>query len=185
MSPKPVPSSGTSHGNGSGTPRFAGSLPLRCRSPDRGVPPDKGGALRYQIRQQKQLICRDFKPSDGLEPSTPSLPCAPEPLPAVATGCGSPRLTRFRGFAIYDWLPLVAPAWLHKCSMPWRAIAYVEGVFWDRPKSVLCSANFSTSSVRNVATRPKAATLVNAAAATVTTAARVVFASVHFDAAPR
>ena len=27
-----------------------------------------------QHRQQKMLICRYFKPSDGLEPSTPSLP---------------------------------------------------------------------------------------------------------------
>ena len=35
------------------------------------------------------------KPSDGLEPSTPSLPCAPKPLPWVATGCRSAHLSRF------------------------------------------------------------------------------------------
>ena len=58
-------------------------------------------------RQQESPFCRYFKPSDGLEPSTPSLPCAPngnwsqptamasacsalsgsEHLPPVATGC--------------------------------------------------------------------------------------------------
>jgi hypothetical protein len=60
----------------------------------------------------------------------PLLTIAPKRLPWIATGCGSPRLSRFRGSAICDWLPLVAPAWLHKCSMPGRAIAYVEGAFW-------------------------------------------------------
>ena len=37
-------------------------------------------------------------PSDGLEPETPSLPCAPKPLPWVATGCQSAYLNHFRGF---------------------------------------------------------------------------------------
>jgi hypothetical protein len=50
--------------------------------------------------------------------STPSLPCAAEQLPWVATGCRSSRLSRFRSGSICDWLPLVAPAGLHKCSMP-------------------------------------------------------------------
>src|SRR2546422_9169449 len=55
---------------------------------------------------------------DGLEPSTPSLPCAPKPLPWVATGCRSAYLSRFRDSPICDRLPPVAPAWLHRCSMP-------------------------------------------------------------------
>jgi hypothetical protein len=60
----------------------------------------------------------DFaEPSDGLEPSTPSLPCAPERLPWVATGCGLACLSGFRGRLICHWLPLVAPAGLHKCSI--------------------------------------------------------------------
>jgi hypothetical protein len=44
------------------------------RSTQLRSPPYQGGALLYQIRQQKYSICRYLKPSDGLEPSTPSLP---------------------------------------------------------------------------------------------------------------
>ena len=52
--------------------------------------------------KQKELNCRNFlKPSDGLEPSTPSLP-----------------LRGFRRPAICCCLPLVAPAGLHKRSIP-------------------------------------------------------------------
>ena len=76
------------------------------------------------VPNQKELICRDFvKPSDGLEPSTPSLPCAPEPLPWVASGCRSACLSRFRSTAICDRLPPVAPAGLHKCSILRAGIA--------------------------------------------------------------
>src|SRR5579859_8114676 len=71
----------------------------------------------FQSRARAMPICRDFaKPSDGLEPSTPSLPCAPERLPWVATGCRSARLSRFRPLPKCDPLPPVAPAWLHKRS---------------------------------------------------------------------
>jgi hypothetical protein len=49
---------------------------------------------------------------------TCSLPCAPEPLPWVATGCGSACLSGFWGCLICHWLPPVAPAGLHKCSIP-------------------------------------------------------------------
>jgi hypothetical protein len=50
---------------------------LMAPNPPQGVrrpSPFQGGALRYQIRQQKMVICRYFKPSSGLEPETPSLP---------------------------------------------------------------------------------------------------------------
>jgi hypothetical protein len=57
-----------------------------------------------------------FKPSDGLEPSTPSLPCAAKRLPWVASGCGSACLSGFRARPICHRLPPVAPAGLHKCS---------------------------------------------------------------------
>src|SRR5205823_4777579 len=57
------------------------------------------------------------EPSDGLEPSTPSLPCAAERLPWVATGCGSACLSGFRAPPICHRLPPVAPAWLHECSI--------------------------------------------------------------------
>ena len=52
------------------------------------------------------------KPSNGLEPLTPSLPCAPERLPWVATGCGSACLSGFSGSPICHPLPLVAPVGL-------------------------------------------------------------------------
>src|SRR5437762_827722 len=57
------------------------------------------------------------EPSDGLEPSTPSLPCGLGPLPWVADGCEMACLSRYRGGSVCDRLPPVAPAWLHKCSM--------------------------------------------------------------------
>jgi hypothetical protein len=45
----------------------------------------------------KAPTCGAFaEPSDGLEPSTPSLPCGLEPLPRVATGCGSACSSGFR-----------------------------------------------------------------------------------------
>src|SRR5436189_153022 len=70
------------------------------------------------VEQAEKSICRSLvKPSDGLEPSTPSLPCAPKPLPWVATGCRSGYLRRFHSRRICDRLPPVAPAWLHKCSI--------------------------------------------------------------------
>ena len=50
--------------------RIAGTF----RSPRGAAGSRYGGALLYQVRQQKYLICRQSKPSDGLEPSTPSLP---------------------------------------------------------------------------------------------------------------
>src|SRR6266511_4277997 len=58
-----------------------------------------------------------FKPSDGLEPSTPSLPCAPignwsQPT-ATVFACPS----RFQGRPICHRLPPVATALLHKCSI--------------------------------------------------------------------
>ena len=70
--------------------------------------------LRTAPRSHRlRLHARAFlEPSDGLEPSTPSLPCAPEPLPWVATGCRSACLSGFRGCPICHRLPPVAPAGL-------------------------------------------------------------------------
>jgi hypothetical protein len=65
---------------------------------------------------------RNWKPSSGLEPETPSLPCAAKRLPWVATRCGSSCLSGFRGCPICHRLPLVAPAWLHKRSIARRPI---------------------------------------------------------------
>jgi len=61
---------------------------------------------------------RRAKPSSGLEPETPSLPCGPignssQPL-ATILAC----FCRFRGLGICHRLPLVATARLHKRSIP-------------------------------------------------------------------
>jgi hypothetical protein len=88
-------------------------------SPACGRSVDAAARSRRPCRQRKELISRNFeKPSDGLEPSTPSLPCAPKRLPWVAIGCRSAYLSRFRRPPICDRLPPVAPARLHKRSIP-------------------------------------------------------------------
>ena len=53
------------------------------------------------------------------------------------------------------------------------------------PPERLAAVRLDDASRRGAGLPSKAATLVNAAAATATTAARVVSASVRFDAAPR
>jgi hypothetical protein len=77
-----------------------------------------GGAGREHRRKSGDV--RDggpfVKPSDGLEPSTPSLPCGLGPLPWVADGCELACLSCCRGGPVCDRLLPVAPAWLHKCS---------------------------------------------------------------------
>ena len=68
----------------------------------------------------RQPLCGAFaEPSDGLEPSTPSLPSASGGLPSVARGCGSAYVCRFWPDPICERLPPVAPAWLHKRSILW------------------------------------------------------------------
>jgi hypothetical protein len=79
--------------------------------PARGRSVDAEACSCRPCRQRKELISRHFaKPSDGLEPSTPSLPSW------VANGCGSACLSGFRGCSICPRLPPVAPAGLHKYS---------------------------------------------------------------------
>ena len=52
--------------------------PRTLRRPRRGRRVDVEGVIRRQLRQRKGSIAgRNPKPSDGLEPSTPSLPCDP------------------------------------------------------------------------------------------------------------
>jgi hypothetical protein len=72
-----------------------------------------------QSRQHTIPVCRDFlsKPSDGLEPSTPSLPCGP------IRNCSHPTATVFacfRGFGADPTchrLPPLATTGLHKGSI--------------------------------------------------------------------
>jgi len=61
---------------------------------------DGGTPNRRRVREEKELKSRNFtKPSNGLEPLTPSLPCLFEPfslpshLRAVATGCDRSALS--------------------------------------------------------------------------------------------
>jgi hypothetical protein len=90
---------------------------------------DAASPCRRPTRQRKQLISTDFvKPSDRLEPSTPSLPCAPignrsQPV-ATVLACWS----RFRGSCICHRLPLVATARLHKRSIPVAGIPDEKGI---------------------------------------------------------
>ena len=50
--------------------------------------------IPIQHRQQKQVICRYFKPSDGLEPSTPSLSSSDEEGSAGNRGSRRPKNSR-------------------------------------------------------------------------------------------
>ena len=80
-------------------------------------------------QEQETPIYRDnLKPSCGLEPQTPSLPCAANGLPWVAIGCGSACLSGFRARPICHRLPPVAPAGLHKRSMVRSGIADADRV---------------------------------------------------------
>jgi hypothetical protein len=66
----------------------------------------------------KPLICSGFfKPSDGLEPSTPSLPCAPNGNWSQPTATVLACFCAFQAPSICHRLPLVAPARLHKRSI--------------------------------------------------------------------
>ncbi len=58
-----------------------------------------------------------LKPSDGLEPSTPSLPCAAIGNRSQPTATVFASLSRFRGLPICHRLPSVATALLHRCSI--------------------------------------------------------------------
>ena len=84
---------------------------------------------------------------NGLEPLTPSLPCAAKRLPCVATGCGSACLSGFRARPICHRLPPVAPAGLHKCSIHPPGIADGQRGF-GRP--AICASSVEPFSVERV-----------------------------------
>jgi hypothetical protein len=97
---------------------------ISCAASDsrrRHRPPLQGGALRCRARQQKTAHLRAVllpkRASDGLEPSTPSLPsdfrCNRSQPTATVFAC----LRRFQIRVVCQWLPPVTTAWLHKCSI--------------------------------------------------------------------
>jgi hypothetical protein len=102
--------------------RFAASS--ETNSPARGRSVDAEDRSRRPCRQRKELISRNFlKPSDGLEPSTPSLPSRQ----LVAThGNGFGLILPVSGAGICDRLPAVANTGLHKGStfrcLIWRRL---------------------------------------------------------------
>ena len=51
-----------------------GAIAAKCLQIGIWLTPSISNACLRLIRQRKWAFCRDFKPSDGLEPSTPSLP---------------------------------------------------------------------------------------------------------------
>jgi hypothetical protein len=68
--------------------------------------------------EKKSWLCRTFaEPSDGLEPSTPSLPWDSRGSRSQPTATVFAYLSRFRVSAICHRLPPVAPARLHKGSI--------------------------------------------------------------------
>src|SRR5919204_5909919 len=70
--------------------------------------------------KEKAQICGTFaKPSDGLEPSTPSLPCAPFGNGSQPTARVLAYFHGFRRHRICDRLPPVATTGLHKGSIAW------------------------------------------------------------------
>jgi hypothetical protein len=79
------------------------------------------GRLRERtscVEATKKAICWPFlKRSDGLEPSTPSLPCGPGGNRSQPTATHLARLSGFRRRSVCHRLPPVAPALLHKCSI--------------------------------------------------------------------
>jgi hypothetical protein len=84
------------------------------------VPRYCGGAPWCCPRQQKSRFPGIFslaKPSDGLEPSTPSLPWSLGGNLSQPTATVFAYLGRSRRRPICDRLPPVAAALLHKCSM--------------------------------------------------------------------
>src|SRR5206468_10591147 len=67
--------------------------------------------------EQKAPLCGAFaEPSDGLEPSTPSLPCAASGNWSQPTATVFACFNGFAPLAIRHWLPPVATTGLHKGS---------------------------------------------------------------------
>jgi hypothetical protein len=77
-----------------------------------GGPPPEGGARQY--------FPIFAEPSDGLEPSTPSLPFDARGNQLQRTATDLACFSGFAAGAICRCLPLVAPAGLHKRSIPVR-----------------------------------------------------------------
>ena len=76
----------------------------------------------------KMALCRHFaEPSDGLEPSTPSLPFDARGNQLQRTATDLACFSGFAAGAICRCLPLVAPAGLHKRSIPVAGISDEKG----------------------------------------------------------
>jgi hypothetical protein len=99
------------------------TIPLRRADFDRLLP-RCCPTLKAHVRARARTCEGDCADCSGR--STLSLPCAAKRLPWVATGCRSVCLSRFRSGAIRDWVPVVAPAWLYKRSIP---VVVVSGRF--------------------------------------------------------
>jgi hypothetical protein len=76
-----------------------------------GTPIRTPGRGTAQTPRVRSVVKGRGESSDGLEPSTPSLPCAAERLPWLATGCRSACSSGFLGSCICDRLPPVAARW--------------------------------------------------------------------------
>ena len=97
----------------------AGTLELADVARTADARHEPGTAVRSLVPADgKAPLCGAFsKPSDGLEPSTPSLPCAPTGNSSQPVATVLACLSRFRDLRICHRLPLVAPARLHQRSI--------------------------------------------------------------------
>jgi hypothetical protein len=71
----------------------------------------------WPARGQNHAFAGTREPSDGLEPSTPSLPCAADGNGSQRTATVSAYSRRFRADPICHRLPTVATTGLHKGSI--------------------------------------------------------------------
>jgi hypothetical protein len=94
------------------SPRFAGSSWSRWRLDQRAPPRSRGTRHSWKMADLQVL-----KPSDGLEPSTPSLPCASPGNRSQPTATVFAYLSRFSADAICHRLPPIATTGLHKGSI--------------------------------------------------------------------
>jgi GNAT superfamily N-acetyltransferase len=102
-----------------GRRRQTSRLPTNARQSRESVPVSypRTQEAPKQATQYAHLqgFCRE--PSDGLEPSTPSLPCDGRGNQSQPTATVFAYPSRSWGRPICHWLPLVAPARLHKRSI--------------------------------------------------------------------
>src|SRR5438445_10808689 len=110
-------------------------------------PPVRQRASRSEPESRRRAAILQSPLTDSNRRSL--LTIAPKRLPWVATACGSACLNGLRGCSICHRLPLVAPARLHKCSIPSLGIADGQTPLGVQPSARECRALLSTERTRS------------------------------------